>query len=94
MLVPAVGADGECKAGIGIVAGGETLPDLSDVGALIGRDCGFEAQIAPAIPWVAEDACCIQHVSENGRGRWDDRAVARKARIRCVMPDPGETRNL
>jgi hypothetical protein len=54
-LVLATGADIAGITGIRIAAGYKALNDLLDVGALIERDFGFKAQIAPAITGIAKD---------------------------------------
>ena len=73
------GADVAGIAGAGIAAEDHTFDGLANVGALIGWDLAFEVQIAPGVPVFTEDACCVQHVSGSGRGRWGGRGCAKRA---------------
>jgi hypothetical protein len=51
-----VGADVAGIAAVGIAAEDHALDGLADVGALVWRNLAFEAQIAPGVPVIAEDA--------------------------------------
>jgi len=54
-LVATAGANVASVAGAGIAAEHHAFDGLADVGLLIERDLGVEAQIAPGIPVIAKD---------------------------------------
>jgi len=58
-LPPALTARADVKsvASIGVAAEQQTLNDLTDIGALVWGHFVFQAQVAPAVPVIEEDAC-------------------------------------
>ena len=46
-----------------------------------------QAEIAPAVPVIEEDACCLQHVDRSGRGLWEGRGDATRVGLRRMKPD-------
>ena len=55
MLKSAARADVTCVSPFRVTAKHHSLDDICDIGALIGRDFVFHAEIAPKIPMIAED---------------------------------------